>query len=248
MEKNKNKILHMLYQPYKWLVYIPIFILSTCFFVFIGIFVSIFLDDKAANRTTGVWWARFNSYLIPMFVKVSGREYIKKDQSYVVISNHQSLYDIFVLYGWLGIDIKWVMKKELQNIPVFGFAGKIGGNIYIDRSDPKAAYESLQEAKKKITGGTSIIILPEGTRSNTGELREFKKGAFVTAIDLEIPILPVTISGTRNILPARSFDQYPGKASMIIHEPMDVKKYSKKNVEKFIRDAKNIISSGIDLN
>lgn len=240
-----RKILRLLYQPYKWLIFLPLFILSTCFFVGLGVIMLILFDDTVANRTTGVWWSRFNSFITPMFVTVVGREHIAKNQSYVVVANHQSNLDIFVLYGWLGVDLKWVIKKELRRVPVFGFAAEKGGNILIDRSNAKEAYDSLQKAKSKIVNGTSIMMLPEGTRSKTGQMGEFKKGAFWLARNLGLPILPVTIINTRNILPPGTLDLFPGRAVMRIHEPVDTGAYDEDSYDRLIADVKNIIGKAL---
>ena len=235
-----------MYQPYKWLIFAPLLVISTCFFVGLGVIIIILFDDRVANRTTGVWWSRFNSFITPMRVTVVGRENVKKNQSYVVVSNHQSLYDIFVLFGWLGIDLKWVIKKELRTFPVFGYAAEKGGNILIDRSNPREAYESLEKANHKIRDGTSIIILPEGTRSRTGELGEFKKGAFWLAQQLDLPILPVTIVGTRNIIPPKTLDLFPGRATMRIHEPVDIREYDEGSFDNIINDVRDTIQEGLD--
>jgi 1-acyl-sn-glycerol-3-phosphate acyltransferase len=243
--KTSRRMLHLLYQPYKYLVFAPLLVLSTCFFVGLGVVFIFLFDDKVANRTTGVWWSRFNAFITPMRVTVTGRENIVKNQSYVVVSNHQSSYDIFVLFGWLGIDLKWVIKTELTKYPVFGYATEKGGNIIIDRSNPKEAYKSLEKARQKITGGTSIIMLPEGTRSRTGELGKFKKGAFVLARDLNLPILPVTITGTRKILPPKTLDLFPGRADMKIHAPVDINDYDEVSLDRLIDDVKEIIRKGL---
>ena len=236
----------LLYQPYKWLVFLPLFALSTCFFVGLGVVLIFFFDDRAANRIAGAWWARFNAYITPIKVKVEGKENVEKGRSYIVCSNHMSSYDIFLLFGWLGIDLKWVIKKELRAYPVFGYAVEKGGNIVIDRSNPREAYRSLENARQKVAGGTSIIMLPEGTRSRTGELGEFKKGAFVLARELGLPILPVTITGTREILPPRTLDLLPGKATMRIHPPVDVNRFSGEPLEKLIHDVREIIRGGLE--
>lgn len=238
-------ILRLLYQPYKWLVFLPLLVLSTCFFVALGVVFIFLFDDRVANRTTGVWWSRFNAFITPMRVEVTGRENIAAGQSYVVVSNHQSSYDIFVLFGWLAIDLKWVIKKELRKFPVFGYATEKGGNIIIDRSNPREAYKSLQRARQKIQGGTSIIMLPEGTRSRTGELGEFKKGAFVLARDLGLPILPVSISGTREILPPKTLDLFPGRATLRIHAPVDTGAYNEGDMEELVADVREIIRKGL---
>jgi 1-acyl-sn-glycerol-3-phosphate acyltransferase len=243
--KPRRGILRLLYQPYKYLIFAPLLVLSTCFFVGLGVIFIFLFDDTVANRTTGVWWSRFNSFITPMRVTVIGKENIKKGQSYVVASNHQSSYDIFVLFGWLGIDLKWVIKTELRKYPVFGYAAEKGGNILIDRSSKKEAYESLQKAKQKIVNGTSIIMLPEGTRSRTGQLGEFKKGAFWLAKELDLPILPITIQGTRKILPPKTLDLFPGRATMHIHKPVDIGEYNEDSLDRLIDDVRNIIQKGL---
>jgi 1-acyl-sn-glycerol-3-phosphate acyltransferase len=243
---SRRRILWLLYQPYKWLIFAPLLVISTCFFVGLGVIIIILFDDRMANRTTGAWWSRFNGFMTPMRVTVTGRENIKKGQSYIVVSNHQSLYDIFVLFGWLKMDLKWVIKKELRSFPVFGYAAEKGGNILIDRSNPKEAYESLQRAKQKCMGGTSLIILPEGTRSRTGELGEFKKGAFWLAQNLDLPILPITILNTRSILPPDTLDLFPGRAVMKVHEPVDVKRYGEGSLDELITDVRDVIKQGLD--
>jgi 1-acyl-sn-glycerol-3-phosphate acyltransferase len=181
-----------------------------------------------------------------MRVKVIGRGNIKKRQSYIVVSNHQSLYDIIVLFGWLLMDIKWVIKEELRTYPVLSFAAEKGGQIWIDRSNPKAAYESLLKAEDKLTDGTSMIVFPEGTRSRTGALGEFKKGAFRAAVELDLPILPITIINTRNILPPETLDLFPGRAIMKIHEPVDTNDYDESSFDGLISDVKAIIQKGLE--
>jgi len=187
-----RNFLRILYQPYKWLVYIPFLIVSTLVLGAAAIVIATTISPKLASATCGVWWARLNSFMAPMFVTVRGRHHIDKKQSYVIVSNHLSHLDIFVLYGWLGIDFKWVMKKELRNTPALGAACEKIGHIYIDRSDRETAIASLAAAKTKIVDGTSILFFPEGTRSTSGEMRPFKKGAFVMALDLGIQYSLVT--------------------------------------------------------
>lgn len=246
MDRRRKRILWLLYQPYKWLVFLPLLGLSTCFFVGLGVIIILLFDDRMANRTTGVWWSRFNSFMTPMRVAVSGRENVREGRSYIVVSNHQSLYDIFVLFGWLGMDLKWVIKKELRSFPVFGYAAEKGGNILIDRSNPREAYRSLERARQKCTGGTSLIILPEGTRSRTGELGEFKKGAFWLARNLGLPVLPVTLLNTRNILPPETLDLFPGRAWMKIHPAIDPGDYGEDGLERMMADVRDAIAQGLE--
>jgi 1-acyl-sn-glycerol-3-phosphate acyltransferase len=242
----KGKVLHIIYQPYKWLVYVPLLILSTVFFIVLGVFIILLSGPDAANRIAGAGWARFNCFITPVRVNVVGRGNIVEKQSYVVVANHQSLFDIFVLWGFLGIDTRWVMKKELRKIPLFGLAGKLGGNIYIDRSDRKGAYESLKEARNILVDGVSLIMLPEGTRSRDGKLREFRKGAFVMSVDLGIPLLPVSIVDTRHILPPGTLNLFPGRATLVIHEPVTAEGYDEENLDGLILKVRSVIQEGIE--
>jgi 1-acyl-sn-glycerol-3-phosphate acyltransferase len=241
-----RNLLRILYQPYKWLVFVPCLVVSTLSLGTIAIVISTAVSPRLASRSCAVGWARLNSFLTPMLISVRGRRNIDKKQSYVIVSNHLSHFDVFVLYGWLGIDFKWVMKKELRNLPALGTACDKMGHIYIDRSNREAAIASLEEAKKRIVNGTSILFFPEGTRSATGKMREFKKGAFVMALDLGLPILPITIRGTDKILPPNTRDLFPGSASMVIHEPVEVSGYGTENLGDLMAQVRDVIQAGLE--
>jgi len=242
-----RRMLYVLYQPYKWLIFFPFLMLSTLFFGFLTVFLmTLSFSPRFVSGICGVWWSRINSFLTPMPVSVFGRENIDPKCSYVIVSNHQSHYDIFVLYGWLGVDFKWVMKKELRNIPALGLACEKIGHIYIDRSNQKTALDSLSTAKKKIRDGTSVLFFPEGTRSATKEMGEFKKGAFYMALDLGIPVLPITIIGTRDVLPPKTINLFPGRVKMIIHNPVEIDGYTSENIEKMMSDIRAVIQRGLD--
>jgi 1-acyl-sn-glycerol-3-phosphate acyltransferase len=237
-----KKLLRILYQPYKWLIFGPLLVCTT-FLCGALAFLGATLTGPRFGSIFGIIWARLNSIVTPMVVETRGKHNIDTTQSYVIISNHQSQYDIFVLYGWLGIDFKWVMKQELRRVPALGVACERIGHIFIDRSNTAAALRSLDEAKSKIVNGTSVIFFPEGTRSRDGKLGSFKKGAFRMALDLGIPILPVTISGTRSILPTQSIDLFPGRARMTIHPPVDISGYDKDNLKTLMETTRDIIAS-----
>jgi len=242
-----KKILYILYQPYKWLIYFPFLVATTLTFGFLAVFLlSVSTSPKFVSNLCGARWSRINSYMTPMCVSVVGKEYIDPTQSYVIVSNHQSHYDVFVLYGWLGIDFKWVMKQELRKVPALGIACEKLDHIYIDRSDKKTALKSLNEAKRIIRNGTSVIFFPEGTRSKTVLMGDFKKGAFVMALDLGIPILPITITGTKNILPPGTVNLMPGRAKMTIHKPIPVDRYSLDTIGDLMAEVRSVIQGGLD--
>ena len=234
-----------LYQPYKWLVFGPMVVMTTLVFATLALGLRLFLDARTASRLSAVPWARLNSWLTPMRVRVDGRDLVDPHQSYVLVSNHQSHYDVFVLYGWLDVDFKWVMKKELRRVPGLGAACDRLGHIFIDRSNRKAALATLEAAKERIVDGTSVIFFPEGTRSPDGRLMQFKRGAFRMALDLGLPILPLTVSGTRDVLPARSADLMPGAARLVIHPPITTDGCTIDDVPRLIEEVREAIASAL---
>jgi 1-acyl-sn-glycerol-3-phosphate acyltransferase len=239
-------LFRILYFPYKWIVFFPLLAINTIFFGIVAVLVSSLINQRVGSFWGGVVWSRFNAILTPVFVKVKGKENIQDGVSYIVVPNHQSMYDIFVIYGWLGLDIKWIMKKELRKIPGVGFGSEKVGHIFLDRSNQRAALQSLNEAKKKLVNGSSVVIFPEGTRSETGKMLPFKRGAFKLAIDLGLPILPITINGTNNIMPAKSpLNLLPGRASLIIHKPIEIKSFNENNINDLIEIVRKQIESAV---
>lgn len=241
----KKKVLHALYQPYKWLVFVPGLVLSTMVCGLSAIFFCRFLPPKKVSMVFGPFWSRFNALMTPMRVETQGMENIDPKQSYVICSNHQSHYDIFVLYGFLGVDFKWVMKEELRSVPFLGTACDRLGHVYIDRSNREKALASINAAREKIVNGSCILFFPEGTRSRDAQLGSFKKGAFKMALDLDLPILPITINGTGAILPPKTRDLYPGSALMQVHPPVSLEGYTDENMAELMDRVRDIIASGL---
>ncbi|HEY8038470.1 MAG TPA: lysophospholipid acyltransferase family protein [Polyangiaceae bacterium] len=157
---------------------------------------------------------------------VTGREHMKPGETYLVMSNHQSHYDVPVLFHVIGPNIRMIAKEELFKVPIFGNALAAGGFISIDRSNRHAAIRSLESARALLASGTHVWIAPEGTRSRTGEMLPFKKGAFYLALESGLPILPVTLSGTRDALPADGLRSTPGATVHVtFHAPIDPRPY-----------------------
>ena len=240
----ENKFLLGLYQVYKWIIYIPFLVVSTTALGTAATVLAIVFGGRIASLM-GVLWSKLNSYMTPMFVDVIGKEEIDRRQSYVIVANHQSQFDIFVIYGWMPVDFRWVMKIQLRKVPFLGYSCYRIGHVFIDRSHPDKAKASINEARERIKGGTSIMFFPEGTRSDDGQLIEFKKGAFKFAMDMGLTVLPVTIVGTRNILPARSMKLFPGYARLVIHDPIDLRGYTEENMDELVRTARYLIDQGL---
>ena len=239
------KPLFLLYQVYKYIFFLPFLGISTTILTALCLSIA-FVTRSKINSAWPVLWARLNSLITPMTVKVIGSENLKKNQSYIIVANHQSQYDIFVVYGWFPGEFRWVIKKELRKAPVIGYFCEKAGHVYIDRSERQKALASINEAKERIQNGTSILFFPEGTRNKDDEMLPFKKGAFRFAIDMQLPILPVTIVGTRDILPTNTMALFPGRAKMIIHKPLDVQGYSSSNMNDLMARVRAVIQKGIN--
>lgn len=240
-----NIFLFKLYQVYKVIIFYPFLAITTAGLGSIATLLAILIHPKIAS-ICGIIWSRLNAYITPMFVSVVGREKVNPKQSYIIVANHQSQYDIFLLYGWLPMDFKWVMKVQLRQVPFLGYSCYKIGHVFIDRSNSEAAVASINEAKKRIINGTSIVFFPEGHRSEDGKLIPFKKGAFKFALDMDLPILPVTIIGTRDVLPSNTTALFPGKAKMVFHDPIDISGYSEETIEDLMEEARKSIQKGLD--
>jgi len=240
-----NKTAHFLYQSYKWVIYAPILGLTTLIASLCGPVLCFLVSQRFSSKWCGTIWGRLNVYAVPAWVKVFGKANLDKSRSYVIVANHQSLFDILVIYGWIGIDVRWVMKKELRKIPLMGFCCEKLGHIIVDRADTQAALTAINAAKEKITGGTSVIFFPEGTRSRDGQLGVFKKGAFRFALDLGLPILPVILSGTQKILPPDSMDLQPGCAHMRFLPAIETGNYSADQLPELMARVQNAIHASL---
>jgi 1-acyl-sn-glycerol-3-phosphate acyltransferase len=177
---------------------------------------------------------------------MKGMENIERHQSYMYMANHQSLFDILVVIKVLEGKVRFIAKKELFKIPVFGWALSAVGMIKIDRSNREKAIVSMNRALNTIRGGVSVIIFPEGTRSKDGLIHEFKKGGFVIAIKGGIPVVPVTIYGTNNILQKHSLKLKPGSVYTTVDKPISTAEYNYQTRDRLIEKVYNIIGTTFD--
>lgn len=237
---------HLLFQLYTWLFLAPVFALLTLIFGATAATLAVTVNPRIASKVGGEYWARVLLWMTPVRIRTTGRHHVDPRQSYVIISNHQSQYDILVLYGYLGIDFRWVMKQELRRIPGLGIGCEKIGHIFIDRSNHEAAIASINAAKERLTDGTSILFFPEGTRRSEETLGEFKKGAFRIAIDMGLPILPVTIDGTDRILPPRSWDLRPGVVTVTFHEPLTDPRHGVTDLDELISRSRAIMQKTLN--
>jgi len=231
---------------YKWLVVVPVLLLSTFIIGLSIVMLSLMGFPDLASRLLATRWARLNLAISMIAVEVDGKEKVNPQQSYVIAANHQSLIDIYVLYGCSDLELKWVMKQELRSVPVLGLACQAMGHIYIDRSNTEAALASINKARSRIWDGISIAFFPEGTRSRTGELATFKKGAFRLAQELGLPILPVAIHDTNKVLPSDTLDLHPGTVRLEFLDPITTGELTDKDVNSLAAQTRQLIQAALD--
>jgi 1-acyl-sn-glycerol-3-phosphate acyltransferase len=178
--------------------------------------------------------------------EIKNKEKLLSRTSYIIISNHQSHFDILALVTTLGIQFRWIIKKEILKVPIFGYALYTSRNIFIDRSNTTRAIESINKGVNRLPKDAGVMVFAEGTRSSDGQIHEFKKGGFMIAIARKIPVLPVTVNGSRRVLPKGSLVVKPGKIQVVIGDPIDTSGYTADNVQELIDKTRLEIMANFD--
>lgn len=242
MSRRKRNPFFVLYQ---WLIALPVLMVLTVLTAVLTMILSPLLPNSQISYYPARWWGKLFCWLFFIRVKIRGLENIDMKQSSVIAINHQSMFDIFVVYGWLPSIFKWMMKAELRRLPFVGAACASAGHIFIDRSNPIAAKHSIEKAEKQLTNGVSVVIFPEGTRTRTGQMGKFKKGAFRIATDLQLPIIPATLRGSFERMKRDTFRIYPGTIELIIHPPVETSKYSAEQMQELVDETWKIINNAL---
>jgi len=234
-------VLRIGYLPWFLVVFLPLLAVTTLFWGTMAV-LSAAVSPWLSFHCGTIWarclcWANFTP------VTVRGREHGAPGQSYVVMANHSSHFDVLAFYGHWYRQFRWVIKQELRSVPGLGWGCAAVGHIFIDRSDREKAIASLRAAKEQLTGGTSVLFFPEGTRSRDGRMRPFKKGGFMMALDLGLPILPVTITGSRWVLPSKTYSLLPGHIRIQVHEPIDTSGYGLEGRDRLMADVREAIGA-----
>ncbi len=209
--------------------------LHTIVFCLWALIVSVFdPNGRRAHSYAARPWARVILRFCGVGVTVGGLENVDNDEPRIYMVNHQSAFDIFTLLAFLPVDFKFILKQELMKIPLFGWAMKRAGYIALDRGDPRKAIKSMNRAAEKIKQGASVLIFPEGTRSEDGHLQVFKKGGFHLAIKSGCAIVPIVILNSRNIVRKGSMRISGGDIRMEICGPVPVKDYGKRHMAQLM--------------
>lgn len=232
-----------LYIIYQYLIAFPLIIVVTLFTAIFTILCFPWKNGKAP-RAVQVFWSRSVLWFLLIPIKVTGQENVDPKQSYVFVANHQSFLDVFAVYGWLPNNFKWLMKKEIRKVPFVGTACAVAGHIFVDRSNPRAALQSMDHIKKELVDGISTVIFPEGTRTKTGEMGRFKQGAFKIAMDMGLPVVPLSLGGFFKAMPSgQAFANPRARVSLHIGKPIDISQFN--DINEAMEYLRNEIANGI---
>lgn len=213
-----------------WALGLPLTFASFC-----AIFLLSLIDRSGRlPHLVGVLWSRVLLVISGVSVEARGLENMPRGRPVIILSNHQGAFDIPALQSCMPIQFRWVAKKSLFRIPVLGWAMSLSGYIPVDRDNPTEAMRNMEEAAAKIRGGTSVLVFPEGTRSATGQLLPFKRGAFMLASRSGVPIVPVAIRGTSGIMKKGGFMIRPARVVVSVGRPIAV---TGQGSEKDLRNA-----------
>jgi len=176
-------------------------------------------------------------------VRTEGLENVEPARTTIFCANHQSAMDIPVLFVHLPVQFRFVAKRSLFNLPFMGWHLRRSGHIAVERDRPHEARRSLDQAARRIRDGKSVVLFPEGHRSRDGQMGRFKSGSFYLAILSGVPIVPITLNGTRSVLKPDTYHVRPGQTEMIVHQPIPTEGLSADDVESLREQVRERIAS-----
>ena len=241
-------ILKALYFVYQWVIFMPLFLLmsiTTALTVSIG---SSLGNGNVWGYRPGIYWGKLSCWLTLSRVKVIGRENIDPNTSYVFVANHQGAFDIFLIWGFLEHDFKWMLRRGITKIPIIGQACKDGGHIIVDERGSKGMMATIRQALNTLKGGMSLVVFPEGTRTGDGHLSRFKRGAFQLAGMVKLPVVPVTLDGPYRLLKKGSMSLWPTQLTITIHKPLPAvtkEEGTEAGITRLLADSQRVIAESL---
>jgi 1-acyl-sn-glycerol-3-phosphate acyltransferase len=225
-------------------LFLPLFGLATVLLGLLSSIVSLFdRSGRTSHHFAGIW-SKFIFWGVGIRVNVTGVENIPKDRAVIFAANHQSTIDIPAMFGYLPAQFRIMAKQILFMIPFLGWHLYLSGNIPIDRKNPKKAQRGLLQAAARVRKNISLFVFVEGTRTRDGSLRKFKRGSFTLAKKLNVPIVPVAIMGTYELMPAGSVLAKPGFVEMKIMPLIEVTPDSNsEDLSNSVRD--HLVAAGL---
>lgn len=236
-----------LYRIYQLFIAAPLVALLTLLTTLVTTLGCILGNGHFWGYYPGKCWSWLTIRILLLPVKVEGREHLDKKQSYVFVSNHQGAFDIFLIYGFLGRNFKWMMKYQLRKMPFIGMACQAAHHIFVDKRGTAKIKQTYLEARQTLKDGMSLVVFPEGARTFTGHMGDFKRGAYMLASDLQLPVVPLTINGSFQVMPRmrdmKWVQWHP--LTLTIHEPIPPKEQSSENITATLKESYQVIMKAL---
>ncbi|HET7694215.1 MAG TPA: lysophospholipid acyltransferase family protein [Vicinamibacterales bacterium] len=186
-------------------------------------------------------WSRLILKTTGVEVTVEGLDRIDRSRSYVFAANHQSIYDIPILFANLPFQLRIIAKQSLGRIPFMGWHLRRTGHVLVDRSKPGAGVVRMMQ--RLVRAGHSLIVFPEGTRSTDGSVGRFKGGSFVVALQAGLPVVPITVVGSRHVMFRGDLMVRPGRVRVIVHEPIETANVPRDAAREFASTVRDVVAS-----
>jgi len=203
-------------------------------------------DDRAVGELTEVWAAQV-ARGIGMHVEVVGADGVDVAKPHVFMCNHQSHMDIVALIVGLPVAPGFLAKRELRDVPLFGRAMDAGGHVFVDRQSRSDAHAAISRAAEQVAGGRNLLVFPEGTRSSRRTVKRFKKGGFHLAKQARVPIVPVGIRGTADVLPKHSKGPRPGAVELHLGAPFPSDEVGSLALDDLVQEVRRRIGDLADM-
>lgn len=210
-----------LYRLYLLVVALPVLLAVTVLTSLVTIAGPFFGAGSWSGYYPMHFWARVFCVMTLVRVRVRGRENIDRATSYVFVANHQGAYDIFSIAGWLNHNFRWMMKASLRRIPLVGYACEKSHQIYVDNTSPSRLRTTMERAEQVLSRGMSLVVFPEGARTLDGRMHNFKKGAFLLASEFRLPVVPVTVDGSYDVMRRTTMIPHWGTIRLTIGKPIE---------------------------
>ena len=229
-------IINILYKLYTLFIFVPLFVIASILTALTTTIGSQLGNGHFWGYYPGKCWSWFTIRMLFLPVKIEGREHLDPKQSYVFVSNHQGAFDIFLIYGFLGRNFKWMMKKGIRKIPLVGLACEKAHHIFVDKSGASKIKKTYDTARETLRGG-----------SFTGHMGKFRRGAFMLADELQLPVCPLTINGSFDVMPRTKDWHFPQwhRLRLTIHQPIFPKGKGTEYEKKTMNEAYTSVMNGL---
>lgn len=236
-----------LYRIYQLFIAAPVILVATIITAVTVTIGSTLGNGHFWGYYPGKWWGWVIIRVLLLPVKVEGRENLQSGQSYVFVSNHQGAFDIFLIYGFLNRNFKWMMKRQIRKIPLVGLACEASHQIFVDKRGPSKIKETYTKARATLKDGMSLVVFPEGSRSFTGHMGVFRRGAFMLADELQLPVAPLTINGSFNVMPRMRDMHFVNwhPLTLTIHQPIAPIGQGAENIKHIEGESYKVVMSGL---